>query len=139
MDEEEAGGPSPPLSREEALALSPVELLAEGLTLPLPERLREAGPIALVQQLRADGLGKDAIGLWIATLADAADRPEIDADRQLHLYRTLTALKGQHPRLGAWGQALATAVTTPEKANAAVELLALANQAWTLLEMFKNP
>lgn len=116
------------LTRAEALALVPAELLALGLASPLPERLRALGPIALVEQLRAEGTPQDALGLWIAALSGpAAAHPE-----------DLVWQAGDGPAAQAWAAALAAAVTDAERARGAVELLLLSLQFWGLASALRR-
>ena len=124
------------LTREQAQALSPSALLTR-LERPLPAELREQGPVALVEQLRADGLPVAAIGVWIATIGRALDDAAFGPDAARELQRQL-ALTARTPRFAAWAAALETKLDGRAAAEALMELLVLANQLWRLSDVIRS-
>ena len=124
------------LTREQAQALSPSTLLAR-LERPLPAELRELGPVALVEQLRADGLPVAALGLWIAAVGRALDDFTFGPDGARELQRQL-ALTARTPRFAAWAAALETKLDGRDAAEALMELLLLANQLWRLGDVVRS-
>jgi hypothetical protein len=124
------------LTRAEAQALSPAELLTR-LERPLPAELRELGPVALVEQLRADGLPVDALGVWIAAVGRALDAPTLSRDDAQALHQQL-GLTARTPRFAAWAAALGPKLDGRPAVEALLELLVLANQLWRLGDVVRS-
>jgi hypothetical protein len=124
------------MTREQAQALSPSTLLSR-LEQPLPPELRELGPVALVEQLRADGLPVAALGMWIATIGRALDDPMFGHESARELQRQL-ALTARTPHFAAWAAALDGKLDGRGAADALMELLLLANQLWRLGDVVRS-
>jgi len=130
--------PSDALSREELLAMTPEQVLANGLRGSGPHGLAPGlagtGALALSEQLRADGLPRDALGLASVIFRRAAEQglPEQRATEQVHaeLARNIEVQAGDQPRLHAWLTALARAGERHGDLAAAAAFLGQAHLVW---------
>jgi hypothetical protein len=129
------------MSREAVCALRPADLLAEPLASPLPETLRSLGPVALVEQLRAEGTPRDALELWVATLAGLEDPHAADgvsAEALARLPEGLVLQAGDAPAALSWAAALGVAVRDAATLRGALELLLLSVQFWVLTDALRS-
>jgi hypothetical protein len=128
------------MSREAVCALRPAELLADGLSSPLPDALRALGPVALAEQLRAEGTPREALELWIATLAavEAPAGPGLDAAALARLPEGLEMQAADAPAALAWARALGPLVRDADTLRGALELLLLAVQFWVLTDALRQ-
>lgn len=135
----EPSEPSAPesLSREELLARAPEAVLAGGLRGEGPEglapELAGAGALALVEQLRAAGVPREALELCLVQLDRAREQapPGELSDAALERLRSDLAVQTRgHPALERWMTALAGHLLERSDLEAAVTFVSRAWRIW---------
>src|ERR1700690_557669 len=99
--------------------LRPDELLKDGLR--LPDAARKEVALALSEQLRADGVPVDALGLWVSILHLALES-ELSDETLERLHKGLKRVAGTEHFL-AWANALVPLLVGTESVEAALELV----------------
>jgi hypothetical protein len=123
------------LTREQAMAWNPV-LELRSLHAPLAAATREVAPVALMEQLRAEGVPVDAVGVWAAAVAAALDGSEHAGKwDELGLHLLHGALT---PRARAWAAAFRAHLADRGAAEGLLELLLATNQLWRLSTTFNS-
>jgi len=127
------------LSRDDLLAVDPRALVTGGaLRLPLPDELARVGPLALVEQLREDGLRRDALELALVVIARVADEgAAAGAERLTWLRDRLTLQARGYPRFSAWASALGEALLDADSVAAARTLVDRAREIWGLSDAIR--
>jgi len=120
-------------TQTQALAWNPLFSL-RNLKAPLEGDSKEKAPIALMEQLRADGNPVDAVGVWAAAVGAALDAPEKQGKwNELGAHLVKTALT---PKARAWAEAFRAHLMSRAHAEGLQELLLATNQLWRLSDTF---
>jgi hypothetical protein len=102
--------------------LRPEEALKGGLTLPEAERKEAA--LALAEQLRADGVPADALGLWVSIIHAALDAGI--TGQSLERLRIGLQRIVRTPHFSAWADTLLPLLVDTTSVEAALELVVTA-------------
>jgi hypothetical protein len=124
------------ITREELLALAPDELLSGGLTPPLAGRLRAEAPLALAEQLRADGVPPEALAMWTTLLHVAFEAP-LTGESLARLRQNLLR-DARTPRFAAWARALGARLVDRASIEAAIELVFLAYRRHLVIDTLRK-